>query len=67
MSFPAALGGQAHERDAVAKPLSLLDLEVDEDAEEQLVDDPPAADGERSEPSPFGHCRAVHARRGTIN
>jgi len=42
-------GSEAHQRNAIAESLGLLDLKVDEQSKREVVDDPPPANGERSE------------------
>jgi hypothetical protein len=48
-------GGEAYQGDAIAESLGLLDLKVDEQAKREIVDYPPAADGEGSEGAQLAH------------
>jgi hypothetical protein len=54
------LGGEAYQRDAIAKALRLLNLEVDEESKGEIVDDPPAAYREGSEGTQVTHIEVLH-------
>src|SRR5439155_20445664 len=55
------LEGEAHEGEAIAESLSLLDLEVDEESKEQVVDDPRSGVRGWVE-APFTHDEVLHLR-----
>ena len=60
----SGLEGEAHDRDAVAEALGLLDLEVDEKAKERLVDKP-SPTGERTQITRFAQNEVPGTRRAT--